>query len=151
SGTIPRYITKKDLVDVTKVVLGSELMTAIALFTVTRLEGIPRSVPAIHALILGVGLVTARALADFVDRRRTADQPGSVAFENVIFILLNDWSVVLMKFLQAHTRGGWRVIALLAEERRWIGRAVSGVRVFGPPAYLDTVIEEFATHGLRTD
>jgi lipopolysaccharide/colanic/teichoic acid biosynthesis glycosyltransferase len=152
SGTIPRYISVSDLLDVAKVVLGGELMTAIVLFTVTRLEGIPRSVPAIHALILGAGLVASRGLANVADRhRRGADRPRRAANENVILIGLNEWSVLLMKCLQAQAPERRRVIALLDEEPRWIGRSVNGVQVFGPPAQLEAVIEEFATHGLRTD
>jgi lipopolysaccharide/colanic/teichoic acid biosynthesis glycosyltransferase len=44
-----------------------------------------------------------------------------------------------------------RVIALLDEEPRSFGRSVNGVHVFGPPAQLEAIIEEFATHGVRTD
>ena len=36
----------------------------------------------------------------------------------------------------------------LAAEARWVGRSVNGVPVFGPPAYLETLIEEFAVHGV---
>ena len=50
NGIIPRFLSVKDLMDVAKAVFGSELMTATALFTVSRLDGIPRSVPAIQCL-----------------------------------------------------------------------------------------------------
>ena len=50
SDTIPRFLSVKDVMDVAKAVFGSELMTATALFTVSRLDGIPRSVPAIQCL-----------------------------------------------------------------------------------------------------
>lgn len=152
SGIVPRYISVSDLLDVAKVVLGGELMTAIVLFTVTRLEGIPRSVPAIHALILGTGLIAYRGLANLADKRgRHADQLRPATNENVILIGLSDWSVLLMKYLQAQAPERPRVIALLDEDPRWIGRSVNGVQVFGPPAHLEAVIEEFATHGVRTD
>jgi lipopolysaccharide/colanic/teichoic acid biosynthesis glycosyltransferase len=152
SDTIPRYISVGDLLNVAKVVLSGQLMTAIVLFTVTRLDGIPRSVPAIQALVLGAGLVAYRGLINLTERRRGhADQPRHAASENVILIGLNDWSVLVMKFVKAHVPERWRVIALLDEETRWTGRSVDGVQVFGPPAQLEAVIEEFATHGVRTD
>jgi lipopolysaccharide/colanic/teichoic acid biosynthesis glycosyltransferase len=126
-------------------------MTATALFTVTRLEGVPRSVPTIHALILWTGLIAFRALGNLVHKPdRHADHPRTPTHENVILIGLNDWSVLLMKYLQAHAPEP-RVIALLDENQRWTGRSVNGVRVFGPPAHLEPIIEEFATHGLETD
>ena len=152
SGIIPRYISVSDLLDVAKVVLGAELMTTIVLFSVTRLEGIPRSVPAIHALILVAGLVAYRGLGDVADKQRChADRLRRANNENVILIGLNDWSVLFMKYLQTQAPERRRVIALLDEDPRWIGRSVNGVQVFGPPAYLEAAIEEFATHGLRTD
>jgi len=149
-GIIVRYICVNDLLNIVKAVLGAGLMTASVLFTVTRLEGIPRSVPAIHALILGAGLLAYRVANLSRQRGRHADQPRRGESENVILIGLNDWSVLVMKYLQAHAPER-RLIALLDEDPRWIGRSVNGVRVFGPPAHLETVIEEFETHGLRTD
>ena len=152
SSTIPRYISVGDFLDLAKAVVAGQLMTAIVLFTLTRLDGIPRSVAAIHALILGAGLLISRGLANIADRNgRLAERPRSAAAENVILIGLNDWSVLLVKFLQAQAPEQWRVIALLDEEPRWCGRSVNGVQVFGPPAHLDALVEEFAAHGVRTD
>src|SRR5439155_26687437 len=56
SSTIPRYISVGDLLNLAKAVVAGELVTATVLFTVTRFDGILRSVPAVHALLLGVGL-----------------------------------------------------------------------------------------------
>jgi lipopolysaccharide/colanic/teichoic acid biosynthesis glycosyltransferase len=152
SGVIVRYVSAGDLLNIAKAVLLGELMTAIALFTVTRLEGIPRSVPAIHALILAAGLVAYRGLANRADKQgRYADKPRCATNENVILIGLSDWSALLMKYLHAQAPDGPRVISLLDEDPRWFGRLVHGVQVLGPPAHLEAVIEEFATHGLRTD
>jgi lipopolysaccharide/colanic/teichoic acid biosynthesis glycosyltransferase len=152
NGIIARYMSVTDLLTIAKAVLAGELMTATVMFTVTRLEGMPRSVPAIHALILGTGLIAYRGLANLTGKQgRYADQLRRVTNENVILIGLSDWSVLLLKYLQAQTRERRRVIALLDDDPRWIGRSVNGVQVFGPPAHLETVIEEFATHGLRTD
>src|SRR5439155_17633732 len=64
---------------------------------------------------------------------------------------LSGLSVLYMKFLEAGARRHQRVIALLDEEPRWAGRSVNGIRVFGPPAQLEALIEEFAVHGIRTD
>lgn len=152
SDSIHRYISVTDLLNIVKVALSGQLMTAVVLFTVTRLDGIPRSVPAIQLLVLGTGLVSYRALVHVTERRRCrSDRPRHPVSENVIFIGLNDWSVLVLKFLKAQAPKGWRVIALLDEEAQWIGRSVDGAHVFGPPAQLEAVIEEFGMHGVRTD
>ena len=149
---IPGYISTYDVVDLVKAVLVGELMTCSAVFTLTRLDGIPRSVPAIHALILGAGLLTARLLAQIADNnRKLANQPQHSRVEHVILIGLSDLSVLFMKFLETCAPGRQRVIGLLEPESRWIGRSVNGVPVFGPPAHLETLIDEFAVHGVTTD
>jgi lipopolysaccharide/colanic/teichoic acid biosynthesis glycosyltransferase len=150
-GTIARYISESDLRNIAKAVLAGELMTATVLFTLTRLEGIPRSIPAIHALILGAALIAYRGLANFASRQsRYADKLRGATNENVILIGLNDWSVLIMKYLKAQVPRR-RLIAMLDENPRWIGRSVDGVQVFGPPTHLGAVIDEFATHGVHTD
>jgi lipopolysaccharide/colanic/teichoic acid biosynthesis glycosyltransferase len=152
SSTIPRYISVGDLLTLVKAVMASDLMTAMTLFTITRLDGIPRSVPAIHALILGAGLLASRGLANVVAKcSRRMDRPRRAAVMNLILIGLNDWSVLLIEFLKAHAPDRWRVIALLDERPQWFGHSVNGVQIFGPPAYLEALVEEFAAHGVRTD
>src|SRR5215472_3683718 len=137
SGIITRYLSVKDLADVAKAVLTSELMTATALFTVSRLDGIPRSVPAIHALTLAAGLIAYRKIANFTDTRQShSDRSRGTTSENVILVGLNDWSVLFMRYLQIQGPQRRRVIALLDEDPRWIGRSVNGVQILGPPAYL---------------
>jgi lipopolysaccharide/colanic/teichoic acid biosynthesis glycosyltransferase len=151
-GGIARYYSVSDVINLAKAVLISELMTCVLLFTVTRLEGIPRSTPAVHALVLGVGLVTVRWLAHLADKKQNvAKHTGDAGQQHVIIIGVNDLSVLYMKFLEAAGGGRPRVIALLDAEPRWIGRSVNGVRIFGPPSQLESLIREFAVHGVRTD
>jgi len=147
---IPRYLSPHDLADLTRAVVAAELLTCVVLFTVTRLEGIPRSVPAIHALILGAGLLGVRAVVRFVDNTRArAKQQAAAAREHVIVVGLNDMSVSFMKFLEVAGAGRRKVVALLDDEARWYGRSVNGVRVYGPPGHLEALINEFGTHGVQ--
>jgi lipopolysaccharide/colanic/teichoic acid biosynthesis glycosyltransferase len=148
---MPRYFSVRDATEIAKAVLIGELMTCAALFTFTRLEGVPRSTLVIHALILGVGLVSARALARIAHRDRNLTDRPHLAREHVIIVGLNDLSSFYMKFLEAFASDQLRAIAALDRDPRSIGRAIDGIRVIGPPAHLQSVIEEFAVHGVRTD
>src|SRR6266849_150297 len=149
---MPRYFSVHDAIDVVKAVLAGELMTCVVLFTFTRLEGVPRSTPVIHALILGAGLATARAMAHLADRdRRLAERPPHVASEHIILIGLSDLSSLYLKVMETFAPGQKRIIALLDEAPDAIGRSIDGVRVFGPPSHLQSLIEEFAVHGISTD
>jgi lipopolysaccharide/colanic/teichoic acid biosynthesis glycosyltransferase len=146
---IPRYFSVHDAIDLTKAVLLGELMTCVVLFTATRLEGIPRSTPVIHALIFGAGLITVRALAHIAGRnRRSADLPRPAETEHIILIGLNDLSSLYIKVLEACAPGQRTVVAVLDETPRSIGRSINGIRIYGPPSHLQSLIEEFSVHGI---
>jgi lipopolysaccharide/colanic/teichoic acid biosynthesis glycosyltransferase len=133
-------------------VIVGELLTASLVFSFTRLDGVPRTVPAIHALMLGTGLFVARAIARFVDGRRQAPNRGSPDVkEHIILIGLSDLSALVIQLLETVAPGRCQVIALLDTEPRLIGQSVRGVPVCGPPSHLEALIEEFAVHGVRTD
>jgi lipopolysaccharide/colanic/teichoic acid biosynthesis glycosyltransferase len=149
-SAIPRYLSIDDIAVVAKAVLVGEFLTCAVLFTATRLDGIPRSTPVIHALVLGAGLIMARTFVHLADKApRLAENPEQVT--NVILIGLNDLSVRFMELLQAGAKGRQSLIGVLDSKMRLSGRSVNGVRVFGPPAHLDALIDEFATHGVTAD
>lgn len=145
-GAIPRYLSLTDLLTIGQAVVAAELMTCTVLFTLVRLDGIPRSVPAIHALILGAGLAGVRTVVRLADdmRSRGRRQPAA---EHLIVVGVTDLSVMFMKYLEATGRG--RIVALLDDNPRRFGRSVNGVRVYGPPTHVGSLISEFATHGVE--
>jgi lipopolysaccharide/colanic/teichoic acid biosynthesis glycosyltransferase len=149
-SAIPRYLSIDDIVVVAKAVLVGEFLTCAVLFTVTRLDGIPRTTPAIHALVLAAGLIMARAVVYLIDNTsKPAARPEEST--NVILIGLNDLSVRFMELLQASAGGHQNLIGVLDSKLRLNGRSVNGVRVFGPPRHLEALIDEFATHGVSAD
>jgi lipopolysaccharide/colanic/teichoic acid biosynthesis glycosyltransferase len=148
---IPRYFSFHDAVDLAKAVAFGELLTCVALFTLTRLDGIPRSTPIIHALLLWAGLVYARGVIIITKKGHIfAASNRSTMRENVILIGLNDLAVCFTSCLQAAAGRTKRVIGLLDADPSRIGRAVNGIGVLGQPVHLDAIVEEFATHGVQT-
>ena len=55
-----RYFSVHEALDIAEAALFTELMTFVSLFTLTRLDGIPRSMPFTHGLLLAGGLIAAR-------------------------------------------------------------------------------------------
>jgi len=101
--------------------------------------------------VLGAGLITARTLIYLADKnRKLAALPRAASDEYVVLIGLSDLSVLYIKLLESSFPDRRTVIAVLDADPRWAGRSVNGVRVFGPPAHLDALIEEFAAHGVHT-
>src|SRR5262249_4490163 len=80
-----------------------------------------------------------------------AERPPHVRSEHIILIGLSDLSSLYLKVLETFAPGQKRIVAVLDEAPDAIGRAIDGVRVFGPPSDLQSLIEEFAVHGISID
>jgi FlaA1/EpsC-like NDP-sugar epimerase len=122
-----------DALEVAKAVLLSEFVTCLVLFSATRLEGIPRSTPLIHALLLAAGLIVARAAVRMIHPDRDPLAPGgSLKTEHIIVIGSNRLSALYIEFLRAYAPDHHRIIAMLDDRMEMIGRSIAGVRVLGP-------------------
>src|SRR5262249_12721272 len=125
----------------------------LALFSLTRLEGIPRSTPLIHALLLTVGLLAARAFVRSAHSERdlapTVQRKAPV--QHILLIGSNRLSALYIDFLRAYAPGRYRVVGLLDDRPEMIGRSVAGIRVLGPTTDLVPIVNEFKEHGVSTD
>lgn len=145
------FFSVHDVIDIVKAVLAAEFMTCVVLFTFTRLEGIPRSILLIHALLLMVGLIGARALKHLfhsdVSFIKGNDRTAS---EHIIMVGATRLSSLYIKMLQTYFPGQHQVIGVLDTNPQKLGRAIAGVRVIGSPEDLRPLIDEFAVHGIHT-
>jgi lipopolysaccharide/colanic/teichoic acid biosynthesis glycosyltransferase len=146
-----RYFSVHDAVEIAKAVFVAALLTCLVLFTVTRLEGVPRSTPIIHALILSLGLVAVRAVTRFAADGKLLRGEREIARKHVIMIGVSRLTALYMKFLDAIAPGAHEIIAVLDDAADAWGRSVNGVPVMGPPSELESIIEEFAVHGIQVD
>jgi lipopolysaccharide/colanic/teichoic acid biosynthesis glycosyltransferase len=146
-----RFFSVHEALDIAEAVLIAELMTCGVLFTLTRLDGIPRSMPLIHGLLLVTGLIAARLMVRIVwsEEGRTEDYQSRR--ERIILIGANRFASSFIQLLKAYVPQRQPIIAVLDSDAGMIGRAVSGVQVLGAPHELDSVITEFAVHGITTD
>jgi lipopolysaccharide/colanic/teichoic acid biosynthesis glycosyltransferase len=146
-----RYFSAYDVVAISKAVIISELMICMALFGLTRLDGIPRSAPIIHSLLLATGLIAVRAVARMLIDDNTTEIEETVVPEHVIMIGSNRFSSLYIQLLQACASNRRRVVAVLDNDIGMIGRTIEGVRVVGTPEHLDAIIEEYIVHGVDVD
>jgi lipopolysaccharide/colanic/teichoic acid biosynthesis glycosyltransferase len=147
-----RYFSVHDALDMVKAAGFSQLMTTVVLFAFTRLDGIPRSTPFIQAMILAVGLIATRAIAQAFDNgAKVTNDRNNVAHENIIMIGATHVSLLYVKLLEACSIGKRRVIAVLDGRRQSIGRSIAGIRVLATPHHIESVIEEFVVHGIQTN
>jgi lipopolysaccharide/colanic/teichoic acid biosynthesis glycosyltransferase len=148
---LAHYFSVHDAVDVAKAVVAAEVLTCVLLFSTTRLQGIPRSTPVIHALVLFLGLISVRAVTHLAVNGKLARGEQEIARKHVIMIGVSRLTAIYMKFLDAMAPGAHKIIAVLDDAARLSGRSIHGVRVLGPPSELESVIEEFAVHGIQID
>src|SRR5690349_21668530 len=149
---ISRYFSVHDAVSIVSAVIAAGLTTTVVLFTFTRLEGIPRSIPVMQGLVLAAGLLLTRGIMRLWDRDdRQAQADDQTAVEYVIMIGSSRLTSLYIKLLQAHAPAQHHVVGVLDDNQKLFGRTMCGVPVIGGSAQLDAVIEEFAVHGIRTD
>ena len=145
-----RYFSVHDAVEVTKAVVVATFLTFIAVFAVTRLQGVPRSTPIIHALILATGLIGARISSRLLETKRTTiTSLTNGTAEHILLIGSNRLSLLYIKFIRAYSPELHHIAGVLDDRPTMIGRAIDGVRIIGPPDHLEPIVNEFAEHGIR--
>ena len=149
--SLPRYFSGLDALDVAKAVLSALLMTYLVLFIFSRLEGIPRGAPLIHAFLLAGGLIAARVVARAFDSDPNVKMVrSSVARENIIMIGANHLTSLYVKLLNAAWPHRYNVIAVLDDRAQSTGRTMAGISILAATNNLETVIDEFVVHGIET-
>lgn len=148
--TVTRHFSAHEVLDIAEAVLFAQLLTYGVLFTLTRLDGIPRSVPLYHGLLLAAGLVLFR----IVTRARRNERPASdyqLRRERIIVIGANRLAASFISMLRAYAPNQEGVVAVLEEKTSSIGRSLGGVQVLGTPQELDVIVAEFSVHGIHVD
>lgn len=153
SEGMSRFFSVHDVIAICGAVLASVAITSVFLFTFTRLDGIPRSTPAIYAMVLGAGLILARAFHRVV----IAEAPASALavrparLRNVVIVGADRFSSAAIKVMSCQTPPTTRVVTVLDERPGLVGRSISGVRVAGAACDLEALLSEYAVHGIEVD
>ena len=146
-----RYFSVDDIFDIVKAVVVAELLTAIALFSFTRLDGIPRSTLFIHSLILAAALIAARTVAHLFEyeQKRAYRRPTKTKY--VIVVASNYFSSGFIKWLETNDIEPKQVIAILDDSEEMKGRKIAGVQILGSPLEIRQTVDEFVVHGVNVD
>jgi len=135
-----RFASIPDFFRIVRAVAVGVAITAIAMFIIQRLEGIPRSVLVLYPVLLMLGLTTPRLMYRWMkdnhlkihphQRKRTliigADQAGD--------LLVRD----LLK------SGPFEPIGFLDDTPRRLGQEIHGIRVIGPVSKLEETARKLA-------
>jgi len=147
--SVPRYFSVHDAINICKAVLLSEILSSWMLFSLTRLEGIPRSTPILHALILAAGLIGVRTCVRLLRGETIANGPNGCSPKCILLVGSNTYSALYVKLVRACAHDRKRVVALLDNRAEMFGRAIDGVRVVGSPCQIASIVDEYELHGIE--
>jgi lipopolysaccharide/colanic/teichoic acid biosynthesis glycosyltransferase len=127
--------------------------SGLILFSLTRLDGVPRSTPLIDALVLGVGLLGGRTLSRVVghERAKSRAEPASDRLRRVILVGADRFSSMIISLVECQVPQTTRIVAIADDKPDYVGRAIRGVRVVSMVGDLGDIIQEYALHGVDID
>lgn len=150
SSIVPRFVSRVDVANIVKASAFASLATAGIVFGLTRLESIPRSMPALHFFVLiTLWIGTRYLIAEFdkvTGRSGETQDPG--ARFNLIIVGANKLAVLYMGMLDCMPRRSARILALLDDAPHMRGRTLHGHLVAGNLAAAEKIVIEYASHGV---
>jgi FlaA1/EpsC-like NDP-sugar epimerase len=131
------------VLDIAEAVLFAQLLTYGLLFTLTRLDGIARSVPLYHGLLLAGGLIFVRIVTRVgSDERRASDY--QLRRERIIVIGANRLAASFISMLRAYAPNQeGRCCGARRKIEARSAATLGGVKVLGTPQELDVIVAEF--------
>lgn len=147
---LSRFFSFEDVKQIVKAAAAATLITSVLAFTLMRLDQIPRSMPLLHFVLLTAGLVGTRGAR--AEHFRRMDNPRSLlaneAFENVLLVGATRMATLYIRMLGCMPGHRQRIIAVLDDNPRLKGRSICGLPVVGGLAKAESVLTEYATHGV---
>ncbi len=143
---LARFLSTEDVWQIVKAAAAAAALTGAFAFSPLSVDGVPRSLPFLHFLMLTAGFVSARWFRS--EHFRRLDQPDQDASENVLIVGATRLAALYIRMLSCLPGPRQRVVAMLDDNPQMQGRSVSGVPVLGGTAKCEAVLTEYATHGV---
>ncbi|MDG1288030.1 MAG: nucleoside-diphosphate sugar epimerase/dehydratase [Rickettsiales bacterium] len=146
-----RYASMQDLLTLSKAATIIIVIFYLTLFFATRLEGVPRSVPAIHWLLLLAMLGGPRFLYRMAKDRRlgidfTLAAPHKVP---VLLIGANDAAELFIRESRRNAQAPYHVVGLADDDEKRRGQQVHGVRIYGGSDVLTRIVGKLERKGRK--
>lgn len=139
--------------------VGAAVALAVAsssciLFVFTRLDGVPRSTPLIYGLVFGVGLMVDRAVARVFHQKALRERLSAGAsassqnLRRIVMIGADRFVSLTIKLLDHQRPRTTQVVAAVATRPAFVGRSICGVKIVGLLPNIESILEEYAVHGV---
>lgn len=150
SASISQFFSIHDAFTIVKACLITVALTTVILFVFTRLDYAPRSIPVIHFFVLGSGLIAVRSWSR-IKTTWPLPQFNQTRADDLDFIIVVGATRLAWFFskmveeLSSHER---RIVAIVDESPKLVGRILNGSPVVGLPNNLAKIIDEYGVHGV---
>jgi FlaA1/EpsC-like NDP-sugar epimerase len=122
-----RFASMPDLVRILKATLAGVALVAAAIFILTRLQGVPRSVFVLDAILLVLLLGGPRFIYRWTKDRRLYGQE----VKNVLIVGAGQAGEMLVRDLLRDSQHAYRPVAFVDDDPAKLGKDVHGIRVAG--------------------
>ena len=142
------HVSAREVRSVVAASLAATALTAVAAFSLYRLDYVPRSLPVIQLLVLCSLMLGGRALA--VRRARFAGvRANNYSFQShTLLIGANEFASSYLKMLDVFNVDRTNIVAILDPNTKLFGRALLGHPIIGPPSAIVRVVNEYKVHGV---
>ena len=146
-----RYASMQDLLTLTRATTLLIIIFYLVLFFATRLEGVPRSVPMIHWLLLLAMLGGPRFVYRMLKDQRlgmdfTLAAPHKVP---VLLIGANDAAELFIRESRRNPKVPYRVVGLVDDDNARRGQQVHGVRIYGGSDVVTRIVNKLERKGRK--
>jgi len=145
------HVSAREVRSVVAAAVAATALTAVAVFSLDRLNYVPRSLPLIQLLVLGSLMLGGRLLA--TSRRELAgSRVRNFALDShTVMVGANQFALSYLKMLDAFGVDRTNILAVLDRNPKLFGRALLGHPIIGPPSAVARVVSEYEVHGVNID
>lgn len=143
------FASVRDLMEILRAVTIAVAAFVMLAFVITRLEGVPRTVPFIAWFILLAGLGGSRMVFRLLRERRLSalwERSGGGRV-NVLLVGAGDEADLFMRAVSANPQSPFHVVGILGENDKRVGRSIHGVEVLGTAAELPALFLKLHARG----
>ena len=152
SAALTRFFSWSDAIDVMRAAAVSAALSAAIAFVIFRLDGLPRSLPLIHAMVLVIALGAGRGLSRLKSARRAeAGHAAGLARDHVLLVGATRLAWLYARLVDELPGSSRRIVGVVDERPRLTGRSIGRYAVVGVPGDLDTLLAEFRVHGVEVN
>jgi lipopolysaccharide/colanic/teichoic acid biosynthesis glycosyltransferase len=148
---LPEFFSLHDALQIVRASGCAATATVVLLFTLTRLELIPRSIPPLHFLTLTAGLIGLRVLRRAIGQRREVAAAIDVSHDKergVIIVGAGRLAWFYIRLLDTFVADNRRIVGILDEDKSLHGRSIFGHVVLGDTGEASALLDDLSQHGI---